>query len=202
MADTNAGFELCRTKGFLYQALKLEPEMQSAVSCLKAPKCIFLRDQSALFLRLPNSAVINCHFSVLSRSPCSARSAAARIYKAQTRCRSCSRWRLVCTVTVARWQLMTHKSGQVKLPPLYTKCSTTTSKDYQRIDRNMLEMHLQAFSDFLRNLRRKEKERYSQPQGPQKTEKEESWTALWAQNCENGWNGASSQKHFTFECYY
>lgn len=135
---------------------------------MKAPKCIFLRDQRALFLRLPNSAVINCHFSVLSRSPCSAQSAAARIYKAQTWCRSCSRWRLVCTVTVARWQLMTHKSGQVKLPPLYTKCSTTTSKDYQRIDRNMLEMHLQAFSDFLRNLRRKKKKDTHSPKAPRR----------------------------------
>lgn len=152
-------------------------------------------------LCLPNSAIINCHFSILSESLCSVRSTAARIYKAQTWCRSCSRWRLVYTVTAARWQLMTHKSGQVKLPLPCTKCSTTTSKDYQRNDRNMQEMHLQTFSDFLQNLHSKKKERYLQPQGPQQTGKGESWATLWAHNCGNDWNGASSQKHFTFVCY-
>lgn len=104
-------------------------------------------NQNVFLLRLPNSAVINCHFSILSQSLCSVHSTAAGIYKAQTRRRSCSRWRLVYTATVARWQLMTHKSGQVKLPPPCTKCSTTRSTDYQRNDRNMQEMHLQTFSN-------------------------------------------------------
>lgn len=154
-------------------------------------------------LRLLDSAIINCHFSILSGSLCSVCSSAARIYKAQTWCRSCSRWRLVYAVTAARWQLMTHKSGQVKLPLPCTKCSPTTSKDYQRNDRNMREMRSQTFSDFLWNLHgKKKKETYLQPQGPQQTEKEESWVTLWTHNCGNYWNEASSQKHFTFVCYY
>lgn len=92
--------------------------------------------------------------------------AVARIYKAQTRCRSCSRWRLVYTDTVAWWQLMTHESGQVKLPPPNTKCSTTTSEDYQRNDRNMQEMHLQTFSDFLWNLHSKNRKDIRSPEAP------------------------------------
>lgn len=123
-------------------------------------------------LPLPNSAVINCLSSILSQSLCCVRSAAARIYKVQTWCRSCSRCRRVYPV---QWQLMTHKSGQVKLPLPHTECGATTSKDYQRNDRNTQETHLQTFSDFLRKLRSK-RERDSQLQCPQQPRKEGSWT--------------------------
>lgn len=159
---------------------------------MKASKCIFLCDQSVFFLSLPNSTIINCHFSVLSQSLCSVHSTVARIYKAQTWCRGCSQWRLVYTVTVARWQLMTHKSGQVKC-----HCHTrNAAQPRAKIIREMIEIckrcTCKRFLISFGTCTAKKKERYSQSQGPQQTEKEESWTTLWAQNCANGWNGASS----------
>ena len=60
---------------------------------------------------------------------------------------------------------MTHKSGQVKLPLLHTERSATTSKDYQRNDRNTREAHLQTFSDFLQKLHSK-RERFTAAMPP------------------------------------
>lgn len=130
-------------------------------------------------LPLPNSVVVNCR-SFLSQSLCCVCSIAARIYKAQTWCRSCSRCRRAYPDMGAQWQLRTHKSGQVKLPPPHTEHSATMRGDYQGNDRNTRETHLQTFSDFLQKLRSK-RERDSQPQCPQQPRKEGSWTLLRAQ---------------------